>query len=191
MIRINLLPREEKARRKSSASLSVNPGELAMPAAILGVSVLVVAVAVFHQSGRASSLQKSIAQVEAQSRELAPQIERVNQLARERAELDLRLGVIAKLEQGRTQSVKLMDELAKCVPDHLWLAAASQDGSGQLSLEGMTFSTLVVSDFMSRLERSPSFGNVQLSVAERGQMEGKDVLRFRLTCQVNSEPGAN
>lgn len=191
MIRINLLPREEKARRKSSASMSVNPGELAMPAAVMGIAILAVVVTVFHQSGKASSLQKSIAQVEAQSRELAPQIERVNQLARERAELDLRLGIIAKLQQGRTQSVALMDELAKCVPDHLWLSSVTQDGSGNLNLDGMTFSNLVVSDFMSRLERSTSFGDVQLGVAERGQIEGKDVVRFHLTCQVHSEPEAN
>jgi type IV pilus assembly protein PilN len=191
MIRINLLPREEKARRKSSASMSINPGDMALPAMVLGIAILVVAVMVFHQSGRASSLQKSIALVEAQSRELAPQIERVNQLARERAELDLRLGIIAKLQQGRTQSVALMDELAKCVPDHLWLTSATQDGSGLLNLDGMTFSNLVVSDFMSRLERSPSFGDVQLGVAERGQIEGKDVVRFHLTCQVHSEPEAN
>ena len=193
MIRINLLPREEKARRRKSSGpkLQVNPGEVAMPAAILGIAVLLIAVMVFHQSGRAASLQKSIAQVEAQSRELAPQIERVNQLARERAELDLRLGIIAKLQQGRTQSVALMDELAKCVPDHLWLTNATQDGSGRLSLDGMTFSNLVVSDFMSRLERSPSFGDVQLSVAERGQIEGKEVVRFHMTCQVHSEPEAN
>ena len=48
----------------------------------------------------------SIADVDAESRALAPQIERVNRLAQERAELDLRLGIINKLEKGRTQSVR-------------------------------------------------------------------------------------
>jgi type IV pilus assembly protein PilN len=190
MIRINLLPREEKGRRRA-APISFKAGEFVLPVAILSIAFLVIGVMAVHQSGRAGSLQKSIAQVEAQSRELAPQIERVNQLGRERAELDLRLGIIARLEKGRTQSVQLMDELARCVPDHLWLTASTQDGSGRLQLEGVTFSNLVVSDFMSRLERSPLFSDVQLAVAERGTMEGKDVVRFTLSCSVNPEPAAN
>ncbi len=193
MIRINLLPREEKGRRKApKVSLgSKQPSELTWPLAVLVLVGAIVAVVIVQQNMRIGSLQKSIAQVEAQSRELAPQIERVNQLARERAELDLRLGIIAKLEKGRTQSVRLMDELARCVPDHLWLNMVSQQSSGQLAVEGMTFSNLVVSDFMTRLERSPLFSNVELGVAERGQLDSKDVVRFRITCSVSPEPEAN
>jgi type IV pilus assembly protein PilN len=190
MIRINLLPREEKARRKP-ATLTFNAGELVWPAAILGVAIAVVAVTALQQNMRASTLKKSIAQVEVQSRELAPQIERVDQLVRERAELDLRLGIIARLEKGRTQSVRLMDELARCVPDHLWLSTVMQEASGSLNVEGVTFSNLVVSDFMSRLERSKLFNDVELGVAERGLMDGKQVVRFTVTCSVNPEPDAN
>ena len=84
-----------------------------------------------------------------------------------------------------------MDELARVVPDHLWLASATQDGGGTLSLEGVTLSNLVVSDFMSRLERSPLFANVELAVAEQGQANSRDVVRFRITCQVTPDEPAN
>ena len=115
----------------------------------------------------------------------------MNRLAQERAELDLRLGIINKLEKGRTQSVRLMDELARCVPDHLWLTPAEQDAASSLTLEGVTFSNLVVSDFMSRLERSPMFANVELEVAERGKVAERDVVKFRITCQVTPDEPAN
>ena len=55
-----------------------------------------------------------------------------------RAELDLRLGVISRLEAGRTQDVRLMDELARCVPDHLWLTTVQQDTPTSLAVEGRT-----------------------------------------------------
>jgi type IV pilus assembly protein PilN len=189
MIRINLLPREEKAQRK--AAIQFNAGELVIPVAVLVASILVITGTALSQHSRATSLEHSIADVDAQSRALAPQIERVNRLAQERAELDLRLGIINKLEKGRTQSVRVMDELARCVPDHLWMTMAQQDAGTQLNLEGVTYSNLVVSDFMSRLERSPMFANVELGVAETGQIIDRDVVKFRITCQVTPDEPAN
>jgi type IV pilus assembly protein PilN len=189
MIRINLLPREEKSQRKVTINWKI--GDLVIPGIVLGATALVVGGTMLAQQTRAAQLKKSIAEVEAQSRALAPQIERVNRLAQERAELDLRLGIINKLEKGRTQSVRLMDELARCVPDHLWLATAAQDGGTTMRLEGVTFSNLVVSDFMTRLERSPMFANVELNGADRGTVENRDIVKFSLTCQVTPDEPAN
>jgi Tfp pilus assembly protein PilN len=182
MIRVNLLPREEKAQR-SAVSYQFKAGEVILPVALLVAVALVITGTTMSQRMSLASLTKSITDVESQSRALAPQIEKVNQLARERAELDLRLGVIHQLQQGRTQSVRLMDELARCVPDHLWLMSAVQDGS-KLTLEGGTFSNLVVSDFMSSLERSSMFADVQLEIAERGDASGHPMVKFRVACQV-------
>jgi type IV pilus assembly protein PilN len=190
MIRINLLPREGKAKRGGPA-FSFKAGDMVLPAVILAASGLVVAGTAVSQRSRAATLTRSIADIDAQSRALAPQIARVQRLAQERAELDLRLGIINKLEQGRTQSVRLMDELARCVPDHLWLTGASQDASSTLSIEGVTFSNLVVSDFMSRLERSPLFANVELEFAERKAQGEHEVVNFKVTCQVTPDESAN
>ncbi|MBI1798911.1 MAG: PilN domain-containing protein [Candidatus Eisenbacteria bacterium] len=189
MIRVNLLPREGKAQRKPV--FSIKAGDLVVPAVILAAAAVVVSGTVISQASRVSSLTRSIAEVDAQSRALAPQIARVQRLAQERAELDLRLGVINKLEQGRTQSVRLMDELARCVPDHLWLSGASEEASGTLGVEGVTFSNLVVSDFMSRLERSPMFAHVELEYAEHALQTDRDVVKFRVSCKLTPDETAN
>ena len=189
MIRINLLPREEKAQRR--VAIEFKAGELLVPLGVLIASALVIAGTALSQRSRATSLEHSISDMEAQSRALAPQIERVNRLAQERAELDLRLGIINKLEKGRTQSVRIMDELARCVPDHLWMTLAQQDAGSQLNLEGVTYSNLVVSEFMSRLERSPMFAGVELGVAEISQISDRDFVKFRITCQVTPDESAN
>ena len=191
MIRVNLLPREEKAKRKASAPVDLKIGDMVLPGVILGAAALFILGSTMSQRTRLSGLEKSIQQVEAESRALAPQIARVNQLAQERAELDLRMGIISKLEKGRTQSVRLMDELARCVPDHLWLTGVSQDAGNHLLLEGVTYSNLVVSDFMSRIERSPMFSNVELAVAERGNVTDKSVVKFQVSCTVNPDKSAN
>ena len=190
MIRVNLLPREEKAQRKAVA-IDFKVGDLLLPVLVLAAAALVIAGSSLSQRAREAGLERTIEQVDAESRALAPQIARVNQLAQERAELDLRMGIISKLEKGRTQSVRLMDELARCVPDHLWLTGVSQDAGSHLQLEGVTYSNLVVSDFMSRIERSPLFSNVELSVAERGQSGDKNVVKFKISCSVTPEQGAN
>jgi type IV pilus assembly protein PilN len=189
MIRINLLPREGKTQRRQSASF--NAGDMVLPVVILTIAGVVLAGTFASQRSRVSTLMRSISEIDAQSRALAPQIARVQRLAQERAELDLRLGIINKLEQGRTQSVRLMDELARCVPDHLWLTGATQDATSSLSVEGVTFSNLVVSDFMSRLERSPMFSNVEVEFTDRAQQGGHDVVKFKLTCQLTPDESAN
>lgn len=188
MIRINLLPGEEKRQRKSAVALKA--GDLVVPLALVVATVLIVAGTALSQRTRAEGLVRSIADVDAQSRVLAPQIERVNRLARERTELDLRLGIISKLQKGRTQSVRLMDELARCIPEHLWVGSVNQEGGTTLTLEGTTLSNLVVSDLMSRLERSPLFANVELDVAEHAAVDSRDVVRFRVTCQVTPDEPA-
>lgn len=189
MIRINLLPKEEKVQRR--VAVDFHPGDVVAPLVILATAGLVILGATLSQGAKIGSFQKLIAEIDAESRAIAPQIEKVNRLAQERAELDLRLGIISKLEKGRTQSVRLMDELARCVPDHLWLTLAQQDAGSKLSLEGVTYSNLVVSDFMSRLERSTLFSSVELGVAEKGQVANKDVVKFKITCQITPEERAN
>jgi type IV pilus assembly protein PilN len=192
MIRVNLMPREEKSARGGvGLKVNVKVGDLVLPMVILGAAVVVIAGAALSQRSRGQALDRSIQQVDRESRARAPQIARVNQLAQERAELDLRMGIITKLERGRTEGVRLMDELARCVPDHLWLTGVSQDGSDHLQVEGVTYSNLVVSDFMSRIERADLFSNVELSFAERGVVNDKNVVKFQVSCTVSPESGAN
>jgi len=190
MIRVNLLPKDERIH-KHHAPVQFKAADYVLPLIVLAAITAIVMGTVVAQRMAITTVSKSIADVDAQSRALAPQIERVNRLAQEKAELDLRLGVITKLEEGRTSGVRTMDELARCVPDHLWLTLVSEDQPGTLNLEGQTFSNLVVSDFMSRLERSPMFSSVNIEVAERGTINDRGVVKFLLNCQVTAGESAN
>ncbi len=188
MIRINLLPREEKAHREVNFSLP-KVGDLVLPIVVLAIAGLVIGGSVLAQRSRIADLKRQIAEIDEESRKLAPQIARVNRLAQERAELDLRLGIIDKLERGRSLSVRVLDELARTLPDHTWLIASNQEGEN-LSIEGYSMSNLAISDLMSRLDRSPLFAGVELEVAERAQVSQKFIVKFRVSCRVTPDEPA-
>jgi hypothetical protein len=44
---------------------------------------------------------------------------------------------------------------------------------------------------MSRLDRSAMFSNVELNVAERGKQGERDVVKFRVKCQLTPDEPAN
>jgi Tfp pilus assembly protein PilN len=187
MIRINLLPFEErsqKARRPQANRKSGGAAGVLLPLAIVaGVLVLIVGTIV-QQQAQVHLLSSEVARVERESQALAPQIAMVERLAHERADLDLRLSLIDQLSRGRFDSVRMIDELDRSVPDHMWLTALLPGGADQMSLEGVTFSNLIIADLMIRLDRSPLFSNVALSSATHGIIDEHDVVQFKLTMNV-------
>src|SRR5262245_1205428 len=187
MIRINLMPFEErgqKARRPQAARKSAGIGALLLPIAIIaGVLVLIVGTIV-QQQAQIHLLTSEVAKVEQESQSLAPQIAMVERLAHERADLDLRLSLIDQLSRGRFEQVRMLDELDRTVPEHMWLVSLVPAGGDQLTIDGVTFSNLIIADLMIRLDRSPMFSNVTLASATHGIIDERDVVQFKLTMNV-------
>ncbi|MBN1503796.1 MAG: PilN domain-containing protein [Candidatus Eisenbacteria bacterium] len=184
MIRINLLPTEQRTKTRQVKLPRV--GNVALLGAVGGV-IAVLLVTFLVQQVRARGLKSKIAEAKTQAAQLGPQIEQIEKLTAERRELDTHLKVIRELEKGRTFEVMLLDELNKRVPDHLWLTSYSRTDSASVALDGVTFSNLIVADLMTRLERSVLYENVDLTIAERGVIEERDVVRFSLTSKVKPE----
>jgi type IV pilus assembly protein PilN len=182
MIRINLLPAEEKVNR---STISVKrPTGILLPLVILAASVTLVVAAVVQQQAQVQSLLGDLQTVEGEIERLAPEVALVERLAKERSELDLRMSVIDQLSGRRFHSVRLVDELDRAIPEYLWLTNANQLGPTEMSFEGVTFSNLIVADFMTRLDRSPYFANVELRVAERGVIEERPVTQFQMSANL-------
>ena len=184
MIRINLLPQEQKTRKTAIKLPKI--GNVALLGAVAGV-IAILLVTFLVQGVRTRSLKSKIAEAKTQATQLRPQIEQIERLTSERRELDTHLKVIKELEKDRTFEVMLLDELNKRVPDHLWLTSYQRTDSASVALEGVTFSNLIVADLMTRLERSVLYDNVDLTIAERGVIEDRDVVRFTLTSKVKSQ----
>ncbi len=187
MIRINLMPLEERGQKvrrvkksRPGGGGSRGPMGLLMPLAIVAGVMVAIVGTIVQQQAQIHMLAGEVARVEKDSRVLAPQIAMVERLSRERVDLDLRLSLIDMLSRGRFDAVRLADELDRAVPDHLWLQSAI-GGGDQITLEGTTFSNLIIADLMIRLDRSPLFSNVALANASRGIIDQHDVVSFKLT----------
>src|SRR3954470_20602332 len=174
MIRINLLPREERQTRRSIPMPKI--GSLLPVLVLLLVIALFGAVLVF-QTLQVGRLKTDIARAEQESAKLRPQIQTIQELTQKREELQRRLNVIQDLDKTRLQRVKLVDELSHSVPEHLWLTSYEEQGN-KVQIEGVTFSNLLVADFMTRLEASPLYGSVDLLIAEKGQIDQRNVVKF-------------
>ena len=187
MIRINLLPREERQARRSFTLPKM--GAIVPVLALLGVVGLFAAFSVI-QTLQVGRLKADIARARVEAEKLRPQIQTIQELTQKREELQRRLNVITSLDKNRLWRVKLVDELSRCVPDHLWLSSYEETGPDQVKIDGVTFSNLLVADFMSRLEASPLYGQVDLIVAEKGTIDQRNVVKFTVTAKMTFQPVA-
>jgi Tfp pilus assembly protein PilN len=169
-----------RVKKNRSGGGNRSPLGLLLPLAIVAGVLVAIVGTIVQQQAQIHMLAGEVARVEKESRVLAPQIAMVERLARERTDLDLRLSLIDQLSRGRFDAVRLVDELDRAVPEHLWLQSML-GGGDQITLEGTTFSNLIIADLMIRLDRSPLFSNVALNSAARGIIDQHDVVQFKLT----------
>jgi Tfp pilus assembly protein PilN len=182
MIRINLLPREE---RVSAPRLTLPKiGGSLLPMGILGGAVALIALTAGLERAKLAALQSDVVQVRDEVRAIQPQVDRVKRLTSQRQELERRLEVIRQLDEGRFVSVRMMDNVSREVPKYLWLTSVKQENSGIVTVKGMTFSNLIVADFMMSMEKNPMFAAVDLIQTNRGTIEGRDVTEFAITAQL-------
>ena len=180
MIRINLLPREEAPSRRRLTLPAI--GTFA-PLVLVLVAALVVTGGYIYQSQKIGALGEVIAEEEAESRRLAPEIAKIKRLNQQRRDLNDRLDVITKLDADRYFRVHLLDELNRSVPEHMWLTRFEDVGANSYAVEGVTFSNFLVSDFLQNITRSPYFATVDLLVAERGEVGDVKVIKFKARAQ--------
>jgi type IV pilus assembly protein PilN len=185
MIRINLLPQDELPRQRTIQLPAV--GNFA-PLALVAVAVLIIASAHFIQSQKIGDLQETIAEEEAETRRLAPEIAKIKRLNQQRKDLNDRLDVITELDRDRYFRVHLMDELNRSLPEHMWLTRFEDTGGSRYSVEGVTFSNFLVSDFLQNMTSSPYFSGVNLLVAEKGEINDVQVIKFKATATAVHKP---
>jgi type IV pilus assembly protein PilN len=162
MPHINLLPwREELRRVKQRQFINVAVG-----AAILMVGAVVLvhlrmSGIIEDQNNRNQFLTETIAKVD-------QEIKEIQDLEKEKADLLARMKVIQELQDSRPEIVHIFDQLARAVPENVYLVKATRTG-GEISLEGVADSNDYVSQLMRNLNDSEWFANPRLVVIETGK----------------------
>jgi type IV pilus assembly protein PilN len=178
MIKINLLPREERIRRKPLDTTFI----------FLAVFAIVMAAAMgwgwFWLNGEVNRVQGDIAQTQADLRkfdELAKQVERFRG---EKQKLQDKINVIETLVAAQSGPVRVLDEVSKALPNDVWLTAFNRTGR-RLELSGIAFSPFQVADFMKALGTAGDLlQSVDLVISESTKVEEVPVQRFTITADL-------
>jgi type IV pilus assembly protein PilN len=166
MARINLLNWREEKRKQIEQQFYA----MLAAAAVIGAGVILAVqmqlnAMIDHQNARNSYLKGEIKKVEKAIRE-------IKALEKKKAALLARMTVIQQLQGNRSDSVHMLDEMVKVLPEGLHLTSFAQKGK-TLTYKGVAQSNARVSAYMRNIERSEWLKSPSLKVIQSKQKAKK------------------
>ena len=171
--RVNLLPHREERRQRARQHFYV----LAGGTAILG-AVIVFAMHTFYaakierQDARNQFLKSEIGKLD-------KEIAEINKLKGEIQALLARKQIVETLQADRAQTVHLLDQLVKQMPEGIYLRSISQKGL-RVNMVGYAQSNARVSTLMRNIESSPWLEQPVLVEVKATNVDKKRVSEFTL-----------
>jgi type IV pilus assembly protein PilN len=186
MIRINLLPVREERRKADVRQFMV--------LLVATFAAAVAAAGFLHWKVRAdvASTQAAIVQTQRQIDQFGAQLEKVQKYRDTKAQIEKKLEVIDRLDRARSGPVHVLDELATHAPERLWITKIEAENK-QISISGMSLDNERVALFLTALNQSAYFDNVELRETEAREKDGFKLNEFQLTASLTTpgEPAAS
>jgi type IV pilus assembly protein PilN len=159
MPRINLLPwREaERKRRQRDFGIATASAVVAGTLVILG-SMFVYSQMIDKQNSRNDRLTAEIV-------ELEKSITEIDGLERQKERLLARMEIIEQLQKSRPEIVHLFDEIARQLPEGVYLTGMKQTGS-RVEVRGVAQSSTRVSSLMRQIDASEWIGSPEVERVE-------------------------
>lgn len=180
MIRINLLPHREERRKMLRQQFYVLASLVSVLAGLIWfVGYSYINGKVDLQSEKNQFLQSEI-------KVLDKQLEEIKKL-REQTDIMLaRKQVIESLEANRSETVHMFNELAKQLPNGLYLTAIKQENQ-KITLEGLAQSSARVSSLMQNLDASPVLERPVLIEIKAAQVGRQRLNQFSISIQLTRQ----
>lgn len=173
MIRINLLPHREEARRQRRNNFYALVGAMALVGVVIGAIVsFAIGEVIDAQEKKNNFLRTEIAKLDkdiAEIKRLRGQIEAL--LARKQ--------VIESLQGNRAETVNLLNALARQTPEGIYLQGIKQRGK-VVELSGYAQSNARVSTLMRNLDGSEYLEKPELKEVKAATVDGRRVSQFVL-----------
>ena len=173
MAKINLLPWREEQRKQKQREFGV----MAIGSVI--VAGLIVLLAHLHVNGLIENKNQRNAFLENEIQILNTRIARIKELERMKADLLARMNVIQELQRSRPQTVHLMDEMVRTIPDGVFLKRVVQKGKN-LTMDGSAQSNARVSDYMRNIDSSEWLTAPRLDQIKTKEVDRRRVADFTL-----------
>lgn len=162
MPRINLLPWREEERKKRQRDFGVAAaGAVVAAIAVVIGTIFVYSQMIDNQNDRNQRLTNEIA-------ELQKSITEIDGLERQKERLLARMEIIEQLQKSRPEIVHLFDELARQLPDGVYLTGVKQTGP-RVAVSGVAQSSTRVSALMRQIDASDWLGDPEVVRVETTQ----------------------
>ena len=171
--RINLLPHREARRTRSRQHfmvVSIGTGLLGLM--VVGLVHSYYADQISTQQGRNQFLKTEITKLD-------KEIAEINKLKDEIQALLARKQIIETLQADRAQTVHLLDELVKQMPEGVYLKSVSQKGM-RVNLTGYAQSNARVSSLMRNIEASPWLTAPELIEVRSAVVDKRRISEFNM-----------
>lgn len=173
MIRINLLPHREEAKKARREQFFWLAGLVATLGALLVFTVYTfIGSAITGQDDSNNFLKGEIAVLD-------KQLDQIKRLKEQTQALLARKQVIENLQRDRGETVYLLSELVKQVPEGTYLKSMKQEGL-KVNITGHAQSNARISTLMRNLEASPWLEQPQLIESKAVVLNGRRVNEFGL-----------
>ncbi|WP_348943977.1 PilN domain-containing protein [Chitinibacter sp. FCG-7] len=177
MIRINLLPhRQEKRQAKQKRFVALMIFTFIAASAIVAAGYLALGARIESQNERNEFLV-------AENTKLEKEIAEIEKLKTEKQALLDRKLIVERLQSNRTETVRLMDQLTRQVPEGIYLKDVKQKDD-QLVLNGYAQSNARVSTLMRNLNDSATFEQPLLIEAKAANVGNQRLSDFTLNIKV-------
>lgn len=179
--RINLLPHREERRKRARKHFAVLAGiTAAIGLVIVGMVHVFYANQIDTQAERNQFLKNELVKLDkdiAEIRQLREQIQAL--LARKQ--------VIETLQADRAQTVHLLDELVRQMPEGVYVRSMKQRGL-RINLVGYAQSNARVSTLMRNIEASPWLAAPELVEVKAASVDRRRVSEFNMNLSVKRAP---
>ncbi|HEU4428808.1 MAG TPA: PilN domain-containing protein [Myxococcota bacterium] len=179
MITINLLPVREERRKAWARQF------LLIVVAAVGASVGLSAAHHWWYAGEVDSAKQAVARIQKDIDGYAPQLAQVEKFRAAKADIEKKLKVIDELSLARSGPVHLFDEIATHLPDRMWLTSLEVKGQ-QLTVQGVSLDNELVALFLTALNASPYFDNVELLETEAKEVDGYKLNAFEMSATLGN-----
>lgn len=179
MIRINLLPHREIKRKQQQKEFFFMLGS------VVGLGVAIWFAVHTYLGGQLEQQQGRNSYLDSEIVALDKQIEEIKKLKEQTAALLQRKKVVESLQANRAETVHLLDQLVRQLPDGVYLKGITQK-SDRVTVNGFAQSNARVSTFMRNLESSaylekPSLIEIKAATGEKNVRISEFTLAVSLT----------
>jgi type IV pilus assembly protein PilN len=182
MIRVNLLPKKVSKKKMGMVQHLVFTA-VALALVAVGIGYFWVSL-----NGKIAELKKQVRVTKAEVEKLKDVNNEKNRYEASIAKLKSKLDIITTIKAQRYLPIRLFDELTAVLDKDtpVWLTKFSING-GAVQMEGYSLSNKDLARFVTKLEKTPFFEQVDLLYSEKTKKDDREIFRFSINARAQTE----